>query len=169
MKKFLQKYILKLLVLGLSFSMVTASAQDGVSCVNASGVSGTFSGGICIANSSGTGDAQAQDGFNSQREVANDADLGVITNLIKQVQNIVASLVPLAIGIAVVWFMYNLIKYFIKGDQPAEKQTALEGMLKGLAALFVMVSVWGIIKFLNAATGINQGGGADLPSIPTYQ
>jgi len=169
MKKFLQKYILKLLVLGLSFSMVTASAQDGSGCVTASGGSGTVSGNICIGDSSGTGNTQVRDGFNSQREVANDADLGVITNLIKQVQNIVASLVPLAIGIAVVWFMYNLIKYFIKGDQPAEKQTALEGMLKGLAALFVMVSVWGIIKFLNAATGINQGGGADLPSIPTYQ
>jgi hypothetical protein len=35
-----------------------------------------------------------------------------------------------------------------------------------ILALFVMVSIWGIVGFLGSVFGINQGGNVPTPGIP---
>ena len=39
-------------------------------------------------------------------------------------------------------------------------------MIYGVIALFVMVSVWGLVGLIGNTFGIQQGGGAIIPSIP---
>lgn len=58
----------------------------------------------------------------------------------------------LIIGIAVVWFIWNVFQYVIVGDE-AKKADSKQGMVWGIVAIFVMVSVWGLVAILQQTFG----------------
>ena len=92
---------------------------------------------------------------------------GALLQLLGLAQVIVVRLVPFAIGAAVVVFFWYLIQFIIKGNEDGEKkQASLKGMGYSILALFVMVSIWGIIGFLGSVFGINQGGNIPVPGVP---
>ena len=79
-------------------------------------------------------------------------------NLITQLGTILRSLVPIFITVAVLYFMWGLIKYIsasAKGDK-GEQEHGKAIMIWGVVALFVMVSVWGLVAALGTTTGIQQ-------------
>lgn len=55
--------------------------------------------------------------------------------------------VVLLISIAVVWFIYNVFHYVIAVDE-VDKAQAKEKIVWGLIAIFIMVSVWGLVAIL---------------------
>jgi hypothetical protein len=91
---------------------------------------------------------------------------GAILQLLTLAQTIVARLVPFAIGIAVLAFFFFLIKMITKGDNPDEQKKSMQGMGLSILALFLMVSIWGVIGFLGSVFGVNQGGNIPTPCIP---
>ena len=56
----------------------------------------------------------------------------------------IRTLIPILIGLALVVFFWGIIQYLFTDAK--EKGSKL--MFWGIVALFVMVSVWGLIKFL---------------------
>jgi membrane protease YdiL (CAAX protease family) len=83
-------------------------------------------------------------------------------------QGLVSRLVPFAVGLAVLAFFWFLIEFIWKGRDDAEaKKRSLSGMGYAVLALFVMVSIWGIVGFLGSMFGIGQGGSVPVPGIPT--
>jgi mannose/fructose/N-acetylgalactosamine-specific phosphotransferase system component IID len=86
---------------------------------------------------------------------------------ISKIQDIVESLIPLIIGIAVVVFIWGILKYVIAKDEDSQKE-ARSIMIYGIIVLFVMVSVWGLVKLLSDTLDIKTGGstGIKLPTIP---
>ncbi|MEN9881454.1 MAG: hypothetical protein RLZZ308_637 [Candidatus Parcubacteria bacterium] len=90
-----------------------------------------------------------------------------LLNLIGLVQTIVARLVPLAIGLAVLAFFWYLIQFIWKGKEEAEtKKISIAGMGWSIVAIFIMVSIWGLVGFLGSMLGIGAGGTAPVPGIP---
>ena len=82
-----------------------------------------------------------------------------LLSLLGLAQTIVGRLVPLLVGVAVLAFFWFLIAFIWKGqDSPEEQRKSLSGMGYSVLALFVMVSVWGIIGFFASLFGINVGG-----------
>jgi uncharacterized membrane protein len=79
----------------------------------------------------------------------------------------VSRLVPFLVGLAVVVFFWFLVTFIWKGkDNPEEQKKGRAGMMYSLLAIFVMVSLWGIITFIGGILGIGQGGsisGFNLP------
>jgi len=163
MKNLFKKYILGLMMAGmvLSFASVSAQQISVQACLDAGGKVNVR---ICL-NSDGTETPLTPDSGGQRLQ---GADLGVIANLIQQIQGILGLMVPLMIGLAVVWFLWNLFQYFMV-ENADDKTKAMKSMGYGLLAIFVMVSIWGIINFFGAASGIGSGGGAKLPTLPTYQ
>jgi hypothetical protein len=98
---------------------------------------------------------------------ANGQGYSGLLGLLALAQTIVARLVPFLVGVALLAFFWFLIEFIWKGkDNPDKQKEGKTGMAYSLVALFVMVSVWGIIAFAGAALGINQGGnisGFNLP------
>lgn len=79
--------------------------------------------------------------------------------LLALAQTIVSRLVPFLIGVAVLAFFWFLIIFIWKGqDSPEEQKKSLAGMGYSILAIFVMVSIWGIIGFFGSIFGISQGG-----------
>lgn len=89
--------------------------------------------------------------------------LGPIHALITNVGRIVAALVPILITLALVVFFFGLVRY-LWGGSGAKHAAGRNLMIWGLIALFVMVSVWGIIELAQDALGIDAKSGTTIPT-----
>ena len=91
-----------------------------------------------------------------------------LLSLLGLAQKIVTLLVPFAVGLAVLAFFWFLITFIWKArDDAGEKQKSMAGMGYSILALFLMVSIWGIIGFLGSMFGIGQGGNVPIPGVPS--
>ncbi len=89
-----------------------------------------------------------------------------LLGLLQLAQDIVSKLIPFAIAVAVLVFFWFLITFIVKSGDPAERSKSLAGMGYSVLALFVMVSIWGIIGLLGSILGVGQGGTIPIPSVP---
>ena len=76
--------------------------------------------------------------------------------------------IPLIIGLAVVYFLWGVLKYVTAGGAEEEKGKGRDMMIYGIIALFVMVSVWGLVGVLKGTFNLSEGTptGTQIPSIP---
>lgn len=87
--------------------------------------------------------------------------------LIATAQTIVNQLLPLSIGLAVIAFFFGLVMFIVKGREGAEHAKWLQFMGMSILALFVMVSIWGLVAFIGGVFNITSGGAAPRIDIPT--
>jgi hypothetical protein len=88
-----------------------------------------------------------------------------ITGFLADVQAILNTLLPILVTIAVLAFFWGLAKFiFAAGDESA-KAAGKNIMIWGIIALFIIVSIWGIIGLLAEIFGIGQGGSAPVPGV----
>jgi len=88
-----------------------------------------------------------------------------LSSLITSVKTWVDQLTVLVIAGALLVFAWGLLKYILRlGEDPEGKGKQM--MLWGIVAFFVMVSVWGLVSFLNTTLGVSAGGTAsNLPAV----
>ncbi len=91
----------------------------------------------------------------------------MLLQLLALAQTLVTRLVPFAIGVAVLAFFWYLVQFIWHGGESGEaKGKSMKGMGYSILALFVMVSIWGIIGALGGMIGIGQGGSVPIPGVP---
>ena len=71
-------------------------------------------------------------------------------------------LVPLVIGLAVLYYLWNVVRYISNSSNESERTKATKGMFYGIIALFVMTSVWGLV---NVATDLFGAEGFGIPQL----
>ncbi|MHB0978119.1 MAG: pilin [Minisyncoccota bacterium] len=82
------------------------------------------------------------------------AALNKTGDLITAVGGLVSRLTVIAAGVALLVFLWGLAKFIFKsGDEKSHEEGAAI-MKWGIVALFVMVSVWGIVNFMQRALGL---------------
>lgn len=81
---------------------------------------------------------------NFNRRGGSSDDIESIISLI--INSILNPVVALIIGLAVVYFMWGVIKYVNRGHEDVGE--AVKMMTYGIVAIFVMVSVWGLVHLL---------------------
>ena len=64
------------------------------------------------------------------------------------------SVVPLLMALAVVVFIYGVIQYMINANDSAKREEGRNFMIWGIVALFVITSIWGLVKLLAGTFGI---------------
>jgi hypothetical protein len=87
-----------------------------------------------------------------------------LTSLIRFTGDILNMLIPILIALALVAFFWGLVKYVYSGGEDHGQGRNI--MIAGLVALFVMVSVWGIIRVAQNTLGIGSSGALPAPSVP---
>jgi len=75
------------------------------------------------------------------------------------------TLLPIVIALALLYFFWGLAKFVLASGDEDAKETGKRIMLWGIVAFFVMVSVWGLVNFLDRAFELNNQV-PDLPQIP---
>lgn len=97
--------------------------------------------------------------------IAAHAQLGNVENIVESIGNIIDLATPIVVGLALLAFFWGLVKYiFNAGNEDARKE-GKQIMIWGIVALFVMVSIWGIVNFIGSALDIEQGGDIDVPTV----
>ena len=85
------------------------------------------------------------------------AQAGTVQQLIGIVGGIIASIIPIVIALALLCFVWGLAKFILHADDENERAKGKNIMVWGIVALFVIVTVWGIIAVLQN-TFIGSGG-----------
>jgi len=62
---------------------------------------------------------------------------------------LIKSVAPFLISLATVAFVYGIIQYFLNPDNEEKRKKGKSYMMWGIIALFVIVSVWGLVGILS--------------------
>ena len=174
MKKTLLAYLLIVSSCFFAHAIVLKTVVDGktVYVDSASGqvVVGNGQGGGVFVNTntgafgvSGTANG-VRFGIGNTNGVNSGPNAGGVLGLLQTIQTIINKLFPIFVGLALLAFFWFIVEFIWKGrDDPKEQAKAKGGMWWSILALFVMVSIWGLIGFIGTTIGIGQGG-----SIPGY-
>jgi hypothetical protein len=85
-----------------------------------------------------------------------------LMSLITFAGEVLNRLIPLLIALALVIFFWGIVVYVYKKDATEGRKIITAGVI----ALFVMVSIWGIIKVVQNTLGVYGGGTVEAPSVP---
>jgi len=89
-----------------------------------------------------------------------------VFNILDSIQRFVQVATPIVIGLAMLFFLYGLMKFVLSAGDEEKKKEGQQIMIWGIVALFIMVSVWGLVNLLGDETGIDQGGSVEIPEVP---
>lgn len=79
--------------------------------------------------------------------------------------DLITTAMPVVAGIALAVFFWGLAKFILNAGDEGGREEGKEVMKWGIVALFVMISIWGIVIFLhNDFFGTTPSG---LPFLPT--
>lgn len=93
------------------------------------------------------------------------AQFGGVSSYITAAGSLINRLTVIVAGIALLVFFWGLVKFIGKAGDEAALAEGRRLMIWGIIALFVMVSVWGLILFVQLQLNINAG----LPyAVPTF-
>ncbi len=90
-----------------------------------------------------------------------------VFNILTLFSRIVSALIPIVIGIAVLMFLWGVLKYVTASDEDGQKE-AKTTMISGIVVLFVMVSIWGLVNILGDTLSLNKTA-PPPPQIPGFQ
>ena len=92
-------------------------------------------------------------------------DLSGLDRLLNAIGDLVDSATPIVVGIALLAFFWGLARYIFNAGSDEAKKEGRNIMIWGIVALFVMVSVWGLVRFLGDALDIDQVDSINPPGV----
>ncbi len=78
--------------------------------------------------------------------------------VIEKVHDLIGLIVPVVIAIAVVFFLWGVLKYVIAKDPESQKE-ARGVMINGIIVLLVMISIWGLVAIVRETFKIDGDAG----------
>ena len=75
-------------------------------------------------------------------------------------------IVPLIIGLAVLYFLWGVLQYVLAGGDEEKRKLGRDHMIYGVIAIFVMISIWGLVGVLRNTTGLTTNVPPPLPITP---
>jgi len=73
---------------------------------------------------------------------------GNLTDMLEIFRNLINTLLPIVIALALLYFFWGLAKFVLAAGDEAARSEARSIMIWGVIVLFVMVSVWGLVNVL---------------------
>lgn len=95
---------------------------------------------------------------------AQTANTNYLSSLIDGAKSLLDQLVILLVALAVVWFIWNVIKYAMSSDEDG-KEKAKSQMIWGIIAIAVIVSVWGLVAVLQNIFGVDTTSATDVSNL----
>ena len=90
-----------------------------------------------------------------------------ISSLMQTIAGWVGAALPIVVGLALLGFFWGLMKFIFNAGNEEAKEEGKKIMIYGIVTLFVMVAVWGLVKFVANSLGIGTGGNSgSLPTVP---
>ena len=76
-------------------------------------------------------------------------------SLIDTITNeILSPLIPFIFGLALLGFLWGAAQFIFKADNEEARKKGSQKMIYGIIALFVMISVWGLVRVITTTFGV---------------
>ena len=82
--------------------------------------------------------------------------LGNLDSLVIIIRILINNILPVLLALAVLYFFWGLITYIRAAGDPKKADEGKSIMIWGIVALFVMVSIFGILNWLITTSGLNN-------------
>ena len=89
---------------------------------------------------------------------------GFVDSVINLINKLISFAFPALTAIAVIVFIFMLIKFIMA--EPAKKEEGRKYLIYSLVALFIIVSLFGILKVLQNVTGTGGNNTIDATQVP---
>lgn len=76
--------------------------------------------------------------------------------IIQIIKDLINTLLPVVIALTLLVFIYGIFKMVLSGDDTKGREEARGYIIFGIIALFVMVSVWGLVNILVSTLYLNN-------------
>ena len=76
--------------------------------------------------------------------------------IIQGIGGLVYMLIPISASLALLFFFWGLAKFILHSGDEKGREEGKEVMKWGIIALFVLVSIWGIVFFIRGELGISE-------------
>jgi hypothetical protein len=73
-------------------------------------------------------------------------------------------LIPTLVGIALIVFVWGVVLFIAKSGDDKAYEEGKRKMFWGVAILFVIITMWGLVRLLQVLAGVREGG-VDAPFI----
>lgn len=83
-------------------------------------------------------------------------DAVTLGHSISTLSKIINGLIPIVLAIAVLIFFWGLSQYLLNAQNSEKRIEGINIMFMGVIAIFVMVSIWGIIRILQQTFKVDQ-------------
>jgi len=84
--------------------------------------------------------------------------------IVKISENILNPFIAFLFVLATVYFLFGLVQFYIAGDNEESRKKGQSHMVWGIVGMFIMLSVFGIMRVIVNTLGINLGEfGATIP------
>ncbi|HEY9583035.1 MAG TPA: pilin [Candidatus Paceibacterota bacterium] len=81
-----------------------------------------------------------------------------VQSIIGDFKGILETLLPILGGLALVYFVWGIVQFIAKSGDETARTEGKRKMLWGIIALFVIVSVWGLVGIIGDSFKIDPGG-----------
>ena len=90
-----------------------------------------------------------------------------VTDFFTKLGNVIDSAVPVLVALALALFIWGLVVFIANSGSDNKRDEGKSRMVWGVIALFVIVSVWGIVEILQDLTGADGNVGTiTAPGVP---
>ena len=91
-----------------------------------------------------------------------------LKDLLRDFKSLLDLLVPITFALALIFFFYGIAQFIRNAGETKTHEAGKNKIIWGIVGLFVMVSIWGIIRYLGDSLGIetNIRNGAPTRTVP---
>lgn len=98
--------------------------------------------------------------------LAQTAPITDVNGLTAKLTSLGNTLIGVLIAFAVIWIIFNVVRFIMKADSPEDRKPIQGAILWGIVGLFVILSIWGLVRILtNTFRTSNETPTTDFPVI----
>jgi hypothetical protein len=99
---------------------------------------------------------------------AGDVQLSTLGKALQDIQALMNKVVPILIGLAIIAFLFGVLRFVFNAGKEDKRAEGRNFMIYGLIGIVVMVSVWGLVTFVQSTFGLQNNNfiiqGPQLPN-----
>ncbi|HEY4509128.1 MAG TPA: hypothetical protein VJC13_02495 [Candidatus Paceibacterota bacterium] len=92
-------------------------------------------------------------------------NLDNVSRLVDSVSSIVGKVIPIMFALAIIYFFWGLIQFIRSAGDPKLAAQGKSIMIYGVIAIAVMLSIYGLVRFLNTSFGISDNSNITVPGV----